>query len=95
MFRAGHRADSSSSLQGSLAPVHRLADFRKIQDSLQGKTMSRVVAKLGSPAEVQDFGGSESWQYNNVAFDPVTKRPVRELTVWFEAGTVDDIRASF
>ena len=57
--------------------------------------MKRGVDKLGSQAEVQDFGDSESWQYNNIAFDSATRRPVRELTVWFENGTVDDMRASF
>jgi hypothetical protein len=88
-------AESSSSYYGTLPPVQKLKDFRSLQDTLDDKSMSEVSRLLGSPAEVENFGDSESWRYSNVAYDSTTHRMVRDMTVWFENGNVDDIRASF
>lgn len=93
------RADAGpvpgSSQYGSLAPVREMADFRALRHALPGQSMHEVVDRLGSPSRVTSFGGGESWRYADAAYDRETKRPVNELTVWFEDGIVDEVRASF
>jgi hypothetical protein len=90
-------AESStpSSYYGTLPPVQKLKSFRNLKGTLEDKSMTDVSRLLGSPAQVKSFGDSESWRYSNLAYDSTTHRVVRDMTVWFENGKVDDIRASF
>jgi hypothetical protein len=89
------QGSSFSSQYGNLPPVHKLKNFRALQDTLGNKSMTEVASMLGNPSQVENFGDSESWQYPNIAYDSTTQRLVRDMTVWFENGKVDDIRASF
>jgi hypothetical protein len=57
--------------------------------------MAQVKAKLGRPERVETFGRTESWAYANAAYDSASSRMVREMTVWFENGVVDETRASY
>lgn len=74
-------------------PIQR--DFRKLQRELRGRTMHEVSQMLGKPARVEGFGQAEAWSYVNAANDPATGRVVRQMTVWFLKGVVDETRASF
>lgn len=57
--------------------------------------MSAVVSLLGKPAKVFATGSSESWEYSNAAYDPVSGRTVRRLEVCFRNGVVDYLISSF
>lgn len=80
---------------GKLRPAQSLHDFRTLRARLKGKNGSAVVAVLGKPAKVYYSGTTESWEYANVAYDPVSRRPVRNLEIWFRNGVVDYMNTSF
>jgi hypothetical protein len=81
---------------GKLLPERPTHDFRKLREQLKGKPASTVVALLGKPAKVYSLGSSgESWDYMNVAYDPVSGRTVRVLEIWFDKGVVHDVTASY
>jgi hypothetical protein len=70
-------------------------DFRELEIRLPGTPMSQVIALLGRPSQAFSAGDQETWDYHDVAYDPVTGRAVRRLHLWFKRGVVDDIQASF
>ena len=70
-------------------------DFRKLRADLKGKPAGAVTAVLGKPVRVFSSGTRESWDYENVAYDPVSGRTVRNLEIWFSKGLVDYMNASF
>ena len=57
---------------GKLLPARPTHDFRKLRAQLNGRPASAVVALLGKPAKVFTSGSSESWDYLNAAYDPVS-----------------------
>ena len=87
-------ADAASGSAGA-TPARRQSNYRELRKSLPGQSMSQVASRLGQPDSVASFTSSESWQYDDRAFDPISKRTVERLTVWFEKGVVEDVRASF
>ena len=80
---------------GKLLRNRPTRDFRKLRQELKGKPAAAVVAVLGKPVKVYTLGSSESWEYANIARDPLSGRTVRTLTIWFESGVVDYMSASF
>lgn len=80
---------------GKLDAAEGRRDFRELQRSLRGRSMHEVSQMLGKPNQVEGFGQVESWSYLNAAYDPATERVVRQMTVWFLKGVVDETRASF
>ena len=80
---------------GKLLPQRPALDFRKVRAQLKGKPASAVVALLGKPLKVFTSGATESWDYTNVAYDPVSGRTVRHLAIWLRNGVVDYMNASF
>ena len=71
-------------------------DLRKLRPRLLGQSMREVIDVLGKPEEVLTLGGgTEAWDYVNVAYDSITERPINRLTVWFSKGKVDRISSSF
>ncbi len=73
-------------------PAH---DLRKLRVQLKDKPMSAVVALLGKPASVYTSATTESWDYNNVAYDSASGRTVRNLAIWFRKGVVERMNATF
>jgi outer membrane protein assembly factor BamE (lipoprotein component of BamABCDE complex) len=80
---------------GNLSPERPEHGFRKLRTQLVGMTMKEVAGLLGRPASVFVDTYSESWDYLNVTYDPVSERTVRELQIWFNAGVVEDVTAHF
>jgi hypothetical protein len=80
---------------GKLLPSRPVHDFRKLRAQLKGKPMSEVTAVLGKPDQVYTSGATESWDYSNIAYDPVSGRTVRNLEIWFSKGVVDYMSAMF
>ena len=80
---------------GKLLPTRPVHDFRKLRAQLKGKNMNDVIAVLGKPGNVYTSGTDESWDYSNIAYDPVSGRTVRDLELWFSKGVVDRMNASF
>jgi hypothetical protein len=80
---------------GKLLPSRPAHDFRKLQVQLKGKPANTVAALLGKPAKVYSMGATESWDYANIAFDPVSGRTVRNLEIWFRDGLVAYMNASY
>ncbi len=64
---------------GRLLPDRPAHDFRKLREQLKGKPGTAVVALLGKPAKAYSLGSTESWDYPNAAYDPVSGRKVRNL----------------
>ena len=60
-----------------------------------GLPVRAVVALLGKPAKVFASGTSESWDYLNAAYDPVSGRTVRRMEVLFRNGVVEYFNTSF
>jgi hypothetical protein len=89
------RLDRYERKYGKLEATKGGNEIRELQRELRGRTMSEVTARLGRPDKVENFGRNESWSYFNAAHDPVSKRQVRQMTVWFAKGVVDEIRASY
>ena len=80
---------------GKLLPSRPVHDFRMLRAQLKGKPGSAVVALLGKPVKVYYSGTSESWEYANVAYDPLSGRTVRNLEIWFRNGVVEYMNTSF
>ncbi len=80
---------------GELLPARPAKDFRKLRAQLRGKSTSEVAAVLGKPASVFVSGTSESWEYLNAAYDPVSGRTVRTMEIWFRKGIVEYFNTSF
>ncbi len=80
---------------GKLLPARPAHDFRKLRADLKGQPASAVVARLGKPGRVYSTGSSDSWDYANIAYDPVSGRTVRNLEIWFRNGMVEYMKASF
>lgn len=80
---------------GKLLPERPKHDFRKLRADLKGKPMKSVEALLGKPDKVYSIGTSESWDYTNVAYDPVSGRTVRGVEIWFRNGAVEYVKSSF
>jgi hypothetical protein len=80
---------------GNLSPERPEHGFRKLRTQLMGMTMKEVVGLLSRPASIFVDTYSESWDYLNVTYDPVSGRTVRELQIWFNAGVVEDVTAHF
>jgi hypothetical protein len=80
---------------GKLSPQRPHRDFRKLRAQLKGKSMSAVAALLGEPASVFSSGKTESWDYRNIAYDPVSGRTVRALAIWFRDGVEAYMEASY
>ena len=80
---------------GKLPALRAKHDFRKLKAELKGKPMTDVTARLGKPDRVFSIGATESWDYSDAAYDPVSGRTVRNLEVWFKAGVVDYMNATY
>ncbi len=80
---------------GKLLPKRPKHNFRELRAQLKGKPMSAVTALLGKPAAVFSSDSTESWDYMNAAYDPVSGRTVRRLEIWFRSGVVDYLTSSF
>ena len=70
-------------------------DFRELRTRLKGVPLAQVFAVLGKPAHVFTVGSNESWEYSDAAYDPISKRTVRRLEIWFRDGHEDYMTASF
>ena len=70
-------------------------DFRELRIRLKGATLAQVAAALGKPAHVYTIGSSESWEYDNAAYDPVTSVSIRRLVIWFRDGREEYMNATF
>jgi hypothetical protein len=80
---------------GKLLPERPAHDFRKLRGQLNGKPGNAVTALLGMPDKVYSLGATESWDYANAAYDPVSGRTVRTLEVWFRSGVVEYLKALY
>lgn len=70
-------------------------DVRKLRSTLTGKKMKDVVKVLGQPSQVFTLENRETWEYKNVAYDPVTGRTVRSLDVLFVDRLVASVNFSY
>jgi hypothetical protein len=85
---AGHRP-------AAIPPATPRLEFRKLHAQLPGKSIQEVARIMGLPSNVHVSGSSESWDYLDAAWDPVSRRPVRRITVWFKNGVVDELYAAW
>lgn len=81
---------------GKLSDSKPRHDYRKLRAELLGKNMSEVVKIIGAPSKVYSLGaGRESWDYDNIAIDEITGKPVNNLEIWFTKRVVDRVEAVF
>jgi outer membrane protein assembly factor BamE (lipoprotein component of BamABCDE complex) len=95
--QTGHpaRAPREAMKRQLSAPSYPQHDFRKLRGQLKGRTMRGVIALLGKPASIFSSGSTESWDYVNAVYDPVSNRVVKSLRIWFKNGVFDYLSASY
>jgi len=89
-----HEPDSDASEAQTTRP-RPACDFRELERTLKGASITQVFETLGKPKGVFISGPSESWEYADVAFDPVSQRNVHRLVIWFRDGREDYMTASY
>jgi len=57
--------------------------------------MKEVAKLLGKPDSVYSSGKTESWDYANACYDPISRRNVDDLEIWFESRKVVRVDGSF
>jgi len=73
-------------------PSHNI---RTLRAELPGLSMREVVRKIGRPSQVFTIGARETWDYHNIAFDPVTGRTVSFLELVFQDRRVQSVNFSY